>query len=46
LRKTRVPIDYVAVEDVFGQSAHSAAELMEHYGLTAKNIVLKAKSLL
>lgn len=46
LRKSSVPMDYVAVEDVFGQSAHSAQELMEHYGLTAENIVNKAKNLL
>jgi transketolase len=46
LRKTKVPMDYVAVEDNFGQSARSAAELMEHYGLTSRNIVNKAISLL
>ncbi|MFA9381087.1 MAG: transketolase family protein [Acetanaerobacterium sp.] len=46
LRKSAVPMDYVAVQDVFGQSAYSAVELMEHYGLTAENIVVKAKSLL
>jgi len=46
LRKTCIPFDYVAVEDVFGQSAHSAAELMKYYGLTPENIVAKAKALL
>lgn len=46
LRKCPVPMDYVAIEDVFGQSAHSAEELMEYYGLTAENIVKKMKSLL
>jgi transketolase len=46
LRKTKVPMDYVAVEDSFGQSARSAAELMEDYGLTSRNIVNKAISLL
>ncbi|MEM1486102.1 transketolase C-terminal domain-containing protein [Oscillospiraceae bacterium PP1C4] len=46
LRKSAVPMDYVAVEDMFGQSAHSAEELMIHYGLTAENIVKKAKALL
>jgi len=46
LRKTKVPVDYVAVEDCFGQSARSAAELMKHYGLTSENIVSKATSLL
>ena len=46
LRKTKVPMDYVAVEDSFGQSARSASELMEDYGLTSRNIVNKATSLL
>lgn len=46
LRKSTTPMDYVAIEDVFGQSAHSAEELLEFYGLTAKDIVAKAKSLI
>ncbi|MBN2238808.1 MAG: transketolase family protein [Dehalococcoidales bacterium] len=46
LRKTKIPVDYVAVEDCFGQSAHSAAELMIHYGLTSENIVSKVNGLL
>jgi transketolase len=46
LRKTKIPVDYVAIEDVFGQSAHSAAELMIRYGLTSKNIIEKVGSLL
>lgn len=46
LRTSSVPMDYVAVQDVFGQSSYSAQELMEHYGLTAENIVRKAKALL
>jgi transketolase len=46
IRKTKVPVDYVAVEDSFGQSAHSAAELMKYYGLTSDNIVNKATNLL
>ncbi len=46
LRKTKIPVDYVAVEDSFGQSAHSAAELMKHYGLTSDNIVNKVTNLL
>ena len=46
LRKSAVPMDYVAIEDVFGQSAHSAEELMEHYGLTTENIVNKLKAML
>lgn len=35
----------VAIEDVFGQSG-PAEELLEHYGLTAANIALKAAALL
>lgn len=46
MRKSAVPMDYVAVEDTFGQSAHSAEELMDHYGLTAENIVNKLKAML
>jgi transketolase len=43
LRGMSVPFEYVAIEDRFGQSARSAAELMEHYGLTAEAIVKKVK---
>jgi transketolase len=39
-------MDYVAIEDEFGQSAHSAGDLMEHYGLTARAIVGKVTALL
>lgn len=46
LRKERIPMDYVAIEDRFGQSAHSAEELMGHYGLTAAHIAQKAQMLL
>ena len=46
LRKCAVLMDYVAIEDVFGQSARSAEELMEHYGLTATKIIKKAKAML
>jgi len=46
MRKTGIPLDYVAIEDMFGQSAHSAEELMVHYGLTPENIVKKVKALL
>lgn len=46
LKKSAVPMDYVAVDDKFGQSAHDVNELMEHYGLTAKHIIEKVKGLL
>ncbi len=46
LRKSAIPMDYVAIEDTFGQSAHSAEELMDFYGLTAENIVKKVKEMI
>ncbi|MCL2244467.1 MAG: transketolase family protein [Treponema sp.] len=46
LRKSATPMDYVAIEDHFGQSAHSMGDLLEHYGLTANAIVEKTVSLL
>lgn len=46
LKKSSIPMDYVAVNDKFGQSAHKVEELMEHYGLTDKHIVKKVKELL
>jgi len=45
LRQSSTPMDYVAIDDQFGQSAHSAEELMEHYGLTADAIVKKVTAL-
>lgn len=46
LRENRTPMDYVAVDDVFGQSAHTSEELMEYYGLTAECIAKKVTDLL
>ncbi|RCX17523.1 transketolase [Anaerobacterium chartisolvens] len=46
LRGSSIPMEAVAINDVFGQSAHSADELMIHYGLTDKDIVNKIKSIL
>jgi transketolase len=46
LRGMGIPMDYVAIEDEFGQSAKSAAELYAHYGLTPERIVEKAMALL
>lgn len=46
LRKSHVPMDFVAINDMFGQSAHSVGELMNVYGLTAEAIMQKAKALL
>ena len=46
LRKSATPMDYVAIEDQFGQSAHSLGDLLEHYGLTANAIAEKTVKLL
>ena len=46
LRRSATPMDYVAIEDSFGQSAHCIEELMAHYGLTAEAIVNKAVQIL
>lgn len=46
LRKSNVPMDFVAINDTFGQSAHSVQELMNVYGLTPEAIIQKAKDLL
>lgn len=46
LRKSAVPMDYIAINDVFGQSAQSPEELLEFYRLTKENIVNKVKELL
>ncbi|MDR0502159.1 MAG: transketolase family protein [Treponema sp.] len=46
LRKSATPMDYVAIEDQFGQSAHSLGDLLEHYGLTAEAIAGKITALL
>lgn len=46
LRRSPTPMDFVAIDDCFGQSAHRAEELMEQYGLTARAIADKARMLL
>lgn len=40
------PMDGVAAQDVFGQSASSHEELLHHYHLTAQDIAIKVKTLL
>jgi transketolase len=45
LRRSSVPMDYVAVDDSFGQSAFKTDELQIEYGLTAENIAGKARNL-
>jgi transketolase len=45
LRESRVPLDYLAVNDVFGESAHKPEDLHVAYGLTADNLAKKALAL-
>jgi transketolase len=46
LRTSAVPMDYLAVNDCFGESAHKPEDLQVAYGLTPENLVKKAKALL
>jgi transketolase len=46
LRNSRIPMEYVAVEDTYGQSAHCVDDLMSYYKLTSENIIEKAKGAL
>ena len=46
LRGDGRPMDAVAVQDVFGQSAYTHEELLTHYHLNVADIADKAKSLL
>ena len=46
LRVSSVPMDYVALNDTFGESAHKPEDLQTAYGLTAENIAAKARNLL
>ncbi len=46
LRRSPVPMDFVALNDTFGESAHKPEDLQTTYGLTAKNIAAKARNLL
>jgi transketolase len=45
LRRCAVPMDYVAIDDIFGESAHHPDELQVAFGLTADNIADKARKL-
>jgi transketolase len=46
LRRSSVPMNYVALNDTFGESAHKPEDLQTAYGLTAENIAGKARDLL
>lgn len=45
LRKHRLPIEFVGIQDVFGCSAHSYEELLKEYGLTAEAIEQAVRSI-
>ncbi len=45
LRRSSVPMDYVAIDDTFGESAHKPEDLQIAYGLTAENVAGKARNL-
>ncbi len=45
LRRSSVPMDFVALNDTFGESAHKPEDLQTAYGLTAENIAGKARDL-
>ena len=46
LRGNGIPIEPVAIMDIFGQSGHNHDELLDYYGLSEKNIIDTAKKLL
>ena len=46
LRQCSTPMDFVAIDDQFGQSAHSVESLYKHYGLTVDAIVEKTMALI
>ena len=45
LRRSSVPMEYVAMNDHFGESAFKTEDLQTAYGLTAENIAGKARNL-
>ena len=45
LRRSSVPMDFVAMNDTFGESAHKPEDLHTTFGLTAENIAGKARNL-
>ena len=45
LRRSAVPMDFVAINDTFGESAHRPEDLQTACGLTAENIAGKARNL-
>ena len=46
LRREKIEIDFLGIEDEFGQSCNTMEPLMEYYGLTVGNIADKIKSMI
>ena len=46
LRGWAIPVECIAINDRFGQSALDYGSLLDHYGLNAKAVVEKAKTIL
>ncbi|SDI73765.1 transketolase family protein [Propionivibrio dicarboxylicus] len=44
--EVNLPFAHVGIDDVFGTSAHSYGELLEHFGLTEKHIAQAARNAL
>jgi len=44
LRRHRVEIEFLGIEDEFGQSSNELEPLLERYGMTARNIMNKART--
>lgn len=44
LRRQKIEIEFLGIEDEFGQSSNTLEPLMEYYGITTKNIIEKIKS--
>ena len=45
LRLECIPVEFIGINDVFGQSCNDLLPLLEHYGLTAKHIVSRIKKI-
>ncbi len=46
LRLEKIPIEFLGIEDFFGQSCNEPEPLLEYYGLTVDGIITKVKNVL
>ncbi len=46
LRLERIPVEFLGIEDAFGQSCNELGPLLKYYGLTANGIISKVKKVL